>query len=79
MKIFRVIAADGPCIKSIYILSRNAKKAKEISTSQYGFSNFLIDKAQIENANDFWNSLSKEEQVQFTIALLNDFFGEEIL
>lgn len=78
MKIFRVIAADGPCIKSKYILSKNAKKAKEIA-SRHGFSNFLIDKVQLENAKSFWYSLSEEEQVQFTIALLNDFFREEIL
>lgn len=78
MKIFRVIATDGLNIKSRYILSKNAKRAKEIA-SHYGFSNFLIDTVQIEHANDFWNSLSEAEQVQFSMALLNNFFREEIL
>lgn len=78
MKIFRVIATDGLIIKSRYILSKNVKKAKEMAF-QYGFSHFLIDTIQIENAIDFWESLSKEERKQFEQALLNNFFREEIL
>ena len=77
MKIFRVIAADGPCIKSKYILSKNAKKANEIAF-QYGFSRFLLDTAQFENAIDFWDSLSEVEQEQFKRALINNFFKKEI-
>ena len=78
MKIFRVIAADGPNVQTIYILSKNAKKAKEIASS-HGGSKFLINAIYPMNAADFWNSLSNAEQKQFERALVNNFFKKEIL
>lgn len=77
MKIYRIVATEGPFIKSKYILSKNAKKAKELA-ARHGFSYFLIDKVQIENAMDFWNSLSEIEQTQFKNSLINNFFNKEI-
>ena len=78
MKIFRVIATHGPYIKATYILAKNKKQAKEL-TFQYGFSNFLIDTVQLENANNFWKDLSETEQNQFKKALVNNFFKQEVL
>ena len=78
MKIFRIIATDGPSIKSKYFLAKNAKKANEMAY-QCCFSRFLLDTVQIENANGFWNFLSEAEQEQFKQALINNFFKEEVL
>ena len=78
MKIFRVIAADEKHVQTIYILAKNAKKAKEVA-SQYGFSNFLFDAIYPTDTIEFWDSLSNVEQKQFERALVNNFFKKEIL
>lgn len=74
MKIFRIIASDGPYIKSMYIMGKNKKQAKELAF-QYGFSNFLIDTIQPDNGINFWNALSDLEKNQFKQALINNFFN----
>lgn len=78
MKIFRIIATDGPYIKSKYILAKNKKQAKEWVSSYVVFSNYLIDTIQVEDVKAFWDTLSESEQDQFKKALVNNFFNKEI-
>lgn len=79
MKIFRIIATDGPHIKTKHILAKNKKQAKEFA-SLHSFSNYIIDTIPVENPNAFWNTLSDSEKEQFKKALLcNYFFNKEVI